>query len=121
MSFRRPGESFSSKTVYHGGMFPKMIPRSGNTSSQKEISMEGNHGRDPSLPPGQAEDPVEGEPMKPHEWFGLLRYFLGGLGVALFFFFMMASGPKGVLAGGASLLVGLLVWVVYRFVFREVD
>ena len=121
MSFRSPGESFSSKTVYHGGMFPRMITRNGNTSSQKEILMEVNHGRDPSLPPGQAEDPVEGEPMKPHEWFGLLRYFLGGLGVALFFFFMRASGPKGVLAGGASLLVGLLVWVVYRFVFREVD
>ena len=83
--------------------------------------MEGKQGPERSPPPGKDEEPVEEEPMNRHEWYGLLRYFLGGLGVAVFFFFMMASGPKGVLAGGVSLLVGLLVWVVYRYVFREVD
>jgi len=31
----------------------------------------------------------------------------------------MANGPKGVLAGGTALLAGLLVWLVYRFVFRS--
>jgi hypothetical protein len=65
--------------------------------------------------------PLLSEPMTGREWWGLARYFLGGLAVALFFFFMMANGPKGVLVGGVSLLAGLLVWVVYRFVFREVD
>jgi hypothetical protein len=83
--------------------------------------MEGNHGRDQSPSPDPDDQPDENVPMKREEWFGLLRYFLGGLAVAVFFFFMMSTGPKGVLAGGVSLLVGLLVWVVYRFVFREVD
>lgn len=55
------------------------------------------------------------------EWMGLIGYFLGGLAVAGFFLYMMMTGPKGVLAGGVSLFVGMLVWIVYRFVFREVD
>jgi uncharacterized membrane protein len=63
----------------------------------------------------------KGEPLNRQEWMGLIFYFLGGLAVAGFFLFMMMSGPKGVLAGGVSLLVGILVWIVYRFVFREVD
>ena len=83
--------------------------------------MEDNHGMDHSPFPDPDDRPGENVPMKKEEWFGLLRYFLGGLFVAVFFFFMMSTGPKGVLAGGVSLLVGLLVWVVYRFVFREVD
>jgi hypothetical protein len=67
--------------------------------------------------------PIEEEEsrLNKQEWMGLIRYFLGGLAVAGFFLFMMMTGPKGVLAGGVSLLVGILVWIVYRFVFREVD
>ncbi|MHB8369379.1 MAG: hypothetical protein ACYDBP_06755 [Leptospirales bacterium] len=72
-------------------------------------------------PESDDSSPMLSEPMTGREWWGLARYFLGGLAVALFFFFMMANGPKGVLVGGVSLLAGLLVWVVYRFVFREVD
>ena len=78
----------------------------------------------PGEHPEQNRDEVEpptllSEPMTSREWWGLARYFLGGLAVALFFFFMMANGPKGVLAGGMALLAGLLAWLVYRFVFRE--
>ena len=74
-----------------------------------------------SLDPTDPDEDNIQEPMGRKEWLGLIRYFIGGLGVAVFFFFMMASGPKGVLAGGVSLFTGLLVWIVYRFVFREVD
>ncbi len=74
-----------------------------------------------SLDPADSDEKPTEEPMNRKEWFGLFRYFIGGLAVAVFFFFMMASGPKGVLAGGVSIFAGLLVWIVYRFVFREVD
>ncbi|MGC8528631.1 MAG: hypothetical protein ACP5OP_00315 [Leptospirillia bacterium] len=79
----------------------------------RETHSEGNHGEDPA--------PLLSEPITSKDWGELVRYFLGGLAVALFFFFMMANGPKGVLAGGAALLAGLLVWLVYRFVFRSDD
>lgn len=63
----------------------------------------------------------EGEHLSRKEWMGLIQYFVGGLLVGGFFLFMMIEGPKGVLAGGASLIVGILIWIVYRYVFREVD
>ncbi|MDA8149965.1 MAG: hypothetical protein M0041_02330 [Nitrospiraceae bacterium] len=78
----------------------------------RETHSDANHEEDDPAP-------LLSEPITSKEWWGLVRYFLGGLAVALFFFFMMANGPKGVLAGGTALLAGLLVWLVYRFVFRS--
>ena len=78
----------------------------------RETHSEGHHEEEEPAP-------LLSEPITSKEWWGLARYFLGGLAVALFFFCMMANGPKGVLAGGTALLAGLLVWLVYRFVFRS--
>jgi hypothetical protein len=87
----------------------------GRMSNRQEKKMDEDQGE--KKPTGEEEE----DHLNRKDWMGLILYFLGGLAVAGFFLFMMMNGPKGVLAGGAVLIVGVLVWIVYRFVFREVD
>jgi len=70
------------------------------------------------------ETEAEGDPastgMSRSDWFQVIQYFFGVLFFIGVFIYMIASGPKGALIGGVSLLAGVLLWVIFRYVLKEI-
>ncbi len=58
--------------------------------------------------------------MSRSDWFQVVQYFFGVLFFIGVFIYMIASGPKGALIGGVSLLAGVLLWVIFRYVLKEI-
>jgi hypothetical protein len=70
----------------------------------------------------ETEDPGDLVPagMSRSDWFQVVQYFFGVLFFIGVFIYMIASGPKGALIGGVSLLAGVLLWVIFRYVLKEI-
>jgi 1,4-dihydroxy-2-naphthoate octaprenyltransferase len=78
----------------------------------------GNDSGGPFDPEGQGDIPPAG--MSRSDWFQVVQYFFGVLFFIGVFIYMIASGPKGALIGGVSLLAGVLLWVIFRYVLKEI-
>ncbi len=98
-----------------------------SNENQSDQVSDGKDGQsDASLP---AVDPLSGHETENEEsgelgrsdWIHVVKYFLGVLFFIGLFVYMIASGPKGALIGGISLLAGALLWVVFRYVLKEID
>ncbi|MHB1285674.1 MAG: hypothetical protein ACYCYP_03780 [Leptospirales bacterium] len=54
------------------------------------------------------------------DWLRVILYFILGLFLLFVFFYMIVAGPKAALIAGVSLLVGVVLWVVFRYVLKEI-
>ncbi|MHB8543808.1 MAG: hypothetical protein ACYC9S_07390 [Leptospirales bacterium] len=54
------------------------------------------------------------------DWIRVVVYFILGLFLLFVFFYMIVAGPKAALIAGVSLLVGIVLWVVFRYVLKEI-
>ncbi len=69
--------------------------------------------------PGQTDSDEEGR-MTLSDWVRVIVYFILGLFLLFVFFYMIVAGPKAALIAGVSLLVGIVLWVVFRYVLKEI-
>lgn len=68
---------------------------------------------------GKNEPDEEGR-MTFADWVRVIVYFIMGLFLLFVFFYMIVAGPKAALIAGVSLLVGIILWVVFRYVLKEI-
>ncbi len=73
----------------------------------------------PGSESGQSEPDEEGG-MTLTDWLRVILYFILGLFLLFVFFYMIVAGPKAALIAGVSLLVGIVLWVVFRYVLKEI-
>ena len=64
--------------------------------------------------------PVDEEKMTGKDWLRVFVYFILGLFLLFVFFYMIFAGPKAALIAGVTLLVGIILWVVFRYVLKEI-
>ncbi len=69
--------------------------------------------------PDQTDSDEEGR-MTLSDWVRVIVYFILGLFLLFVFFYMIVAGPKAALIAGVSLLVGIVLWVVFRYVLKEI-
>lgn len=69
--------------------------------------------------PDQTGSDEEGR-MTLSDWVRVIVYFILGLFLLFVFFYMIVAGPKAALIAGVSLLVGIVLWVVFRYVLKEI-
>ncbi|MCL4460972.1 MAG: hypothetical protein M1297_04550 [Nitrospirae bacterium] len=82
---------------------------------------------DPAGLPDTREKDVETEPVQADEekmtlrdWVRVFVYFVLGLFLLFVFFYMIFAGPKAALIAGVTLLAGIILWVVFRYVLKEI-
>ncbi len=64
--------------------------------------------------------PFDEEKMTWRDWVRVFVYFILGLFLLFVFFYMIFAGPKAALIAGVTLLVGIILWVVFRYVLKEI-
>ncbi len=64
--------------------------------------------------------PLDEEKMTWRDWVRVFVYFILGLFLLFVFFYMIFAGPKAALIAGVTLLVGIILWVVFRYVLKEI-
>ncbi|AFS53271.1 MULTISPECIES: hypothetical protein [Leptospirillum] len=65
-------------------------------------------------------DPADEEKMTGKDWIRAFVYFVLGLFLLFVFFYMIFAGPKAALIAGVTLLVGIVLWVIFRYVLKEI-
>ena len=58
--------------------------------------------------------------MTGKDWMRVFVYFVLGLFLLFVFFYMIFAGPKAALIAGVTLLVGIVLWVIFRYVLKEI-
>lgn len=58
--------------------------------------------------------------MTGKDWIRAFVYFVLGLFLLFVFFYMIFAGPKAALIAGVTLLVGIVLWVIFRYVLKEI-
>ncbi len=64
--------------------------------------------------------PLDEEKMTWRDWVRVFVYFILGLFLLFVFFYMIFAGPKAALIAGVTLLVGIILWVVFRYILKEI-
>ncbi|KGA92565.1 hypothetical protein ACSYAY_04960 [Leptospirillum ferriphilum] len=64
--------------------------------------------------------PADEEKMTGKDWMRVFVYFVLGLFLLFVFFYMIFAGPKAALIAGVTLLVGIVLWVIFRYVLKEI-
>lgn len=63
---------------------------------------------------------AEEERMTARDWARVFVYFVLGLFLLFVFFYMIFAGPKAALIASVSLLLGIVLWVIFRYVLKEI-
>jgi hypothetical protein len=63
---------------------------------------------------------TEEERMTARDWARVFVYFVLGLFLLFVFFYMIFAGPKAALIASVSLLLGIVLWVIFRYVLKEI-
>ena len=80
----------------------------------------GRYARYPGERIGKRDRPLDEEKMTWRDWVRVFVYFILGLFLLFVFFYMIFAGPKAALIAGVTLLVGIILWVVFRYILKEI-
>ncbi len=73
----------------------------------------------PSLRAGP-NDPADDERMTRGDWYRVALYFIMGLFLLFVFWYMIVSGPKATLIAGITLITGIFVWAIFRYILKDI-
>lgn len=62
----------------------------------------------------------EEEKMTAMDWVRVFVYFVLGLFLLFVFYYMIFAGPKAALIASVSLLLGIVLWIIFRYVLKEI-
>lgn len=65
-------------------------------------------------------EPVEDERMTRGDWYRVALYFVMGLFLLFVFWYMIVSGPKATLIAGITLITGIFVWAIFRYILKDI-